>query len=92
MIRGSIVALVTPFDQDGHVDYRRLGELINWHIEWGTDAVLVLGTTGETPALSEEEQEEIVRASIEEAGGRYPRHSQQRLQQHGKDGGQECEI
>ena len=54
MIRGSIVALVTPFDQDGHVDYRRLGELINWHIEWGTDAVLVLGTTGETPALSEE--------------------------------------
>ena len=72
MIRGSIVALVTPFDQDGHVDYRRLGELINWHIEWGTDAVLVLGTTGETPALSEEEQEEIVRASIEEAGGRIP--------------------
>ena len=72
MIRGSIVALVTPFDQDGHVDYRRLGELINWHIEWGTDAVLVLGTTGETPALSEEEQEEIVRVSIEEAGGRIP--------------------
>ena len=72
MIRGSIVALVTPFDQDGHVDYRRLGELINLHIEWGTDAVLVLGTTGETPALSEEEQEEIVRASIEEAGGRIP--------------------
>ncbi|MFQ7102200.1 MAG: 4-hydroxy-tetrahydrodipicolinate synthase [Anaerovoracaceae bacterium] len=72
MIRGSIVALVTPFDQDGHVDYRRLGELINWHIKWGTDAVLVLGTTGETPALSEEEQEEIVRVSIEEAGGRIP--------------------
>lgn len=72
MIRGSIVALVTPFDEEGNVDYRRLRELINWHIHQGTDAILVLGTTGETPALSEEEQDEIVRTAIEESGGRIP--------------------
>lgn len=72
MIRGSIVALVTPFDQYGRVDYGRLRELINWHIKWGTDAILVLGTTGETPALSEDEQDAIVRTSVEEAAGRIP--------------------
>ena len=72
MIKGSIVALITPFDEADNVNYRKLRELINMHIEHGTDAVLVLGTTGETPALSEEEQDEIVRVSVEEAAGRIP--------------------
>lgn len=72
MIRGSIVALVTPFDEEGNVDYKRLRELINWHIHQGTDAILVLGTTGETPALSEQEQDEIVRTAVEESSGRIP--------------------
>ncbi len=72
MIRGSIVALITPFDEEGNVDYRRLRELINWHISQGTDAILVLGTTGETPTLSEEEQDEIVAVSIAESAGRIP--------------------
>lgn len=72
MIKGSIVALITPFDEAGNVNYEKLRELLNMHIEHGTDAVLVLGTTGETPALSEEEQDEIVRVSVEEAGGRIP--------------------
>lgn len=72
MIKGSIVALITPFDEAGNVNYRKLRELLNMHIEHGTDAVLILGTTGETPALSEEEQDEIVRVSVEEAGGRIP--------------------
>ncbi len=72
MIKGSIVALITPFDEAGNVNYRKLRELLNMHIERGTDAVLVLGTTGETPALSEEEQDEIVRVSVEEAAGRIP--------------------
>ena len=53
MIRGSIAALVTPFDEEGKVDHKRLRELIDWHIEQKTDAVLVLGTTGETPALTD---------------------------------------
>ena len=72
MIKGSIVALITPFDEEGGVDFIRLRELINWHIDQGTDAILVLGTTGETPALSEEEQEMIVKASVEESAGRIP--------------------
>ena len=72
MIRGSIVSLVTPFDEEGNVDYKRLRELINWHIHQGTDAILVLGTTGETPALSEQEQDEIVRTAVEESSGRIP--------------------
>lgn len=66
MIRGSIAALVTPFDEEGKVDHKRLRELIDWHIEQKTDAVLVLGTTGETPALTDEEQEEIVKTAVDE--------------------------
>ena len=72
MIKGSIVALVTPFDEAGSVDHSRLRELINWHIDEGTDAILVLGTTGETPALSEEEQDAIVRTAVAESRGRVP--------------------
>lgn len=72
MIKGSIVALVTPFDEEGNVDYGRLRELINWHIGQGTDAVLVLGTTGETPTLSEDEQDSIIMTAVEESRGRIP--------------------
>lgn len=72
MIRGSIVALVTPFDEEGKVDHKRLRELIDWHIDQKTDAVLVLGTTGETPALTDEEQEEIVKTAVDESAGRIP--------------------
>lgn len=72
MIKGSIVALITPFDEKGQVNYDRLRELIDFHIANETDGILVLGTTGETPALTEEEQEEIVRVSIEQSGGRVP--------------------
>ena len=72
MIKGSIVALITPFDEDGHVSYKRLEELIEWHIEQGSDGILVLGTTGETPTLTEEEQDEIVRISVKAGGGRIP--------------------
>lgn len=72
MIKGSIVALITPFDDTGNVNYRKLRELIDFHIENKTDGILVLGTTGETPALTEEEQEEIVRVSVEQSRGRVP--------------------
>ena len=50
MFRGSIVALITPFNEDGSVNYGRIRELIEWHIENETDAILVLGTTAESPA------------------------------------------
>lgn len=72
MIKGSIVALVTPFEEDGSVNYKKLRELIEWHIAEHTDAILVLGTTAETPTLTSEEEENIVRISIETAAGRVP--------------------
>ena len=72
MITGSLVALITPFHEDGSVNYDKLGELIEWHIQQQTDAILVLGTTAETPALTVTEEDEIARISIEAAGGRVP--------------------
>lgn len=72
MITGSMVALITPFHEDGSVNYGRLAELIEWHIEEQTDAILVLGTTAETPALTVTEEDEIARISIETAAGRVP--------------------
>lgn len=72
MITGSMVALITPFHEDGSVNYDKLGELIEWHIQQQTDAILVLGTTAETPALTVTEEDESARISIEAAGGRVP--------------------
>ena len=70
MIRGSMVALITPFNEDGSVNYKRLRELIDWHVDQQTDAILVLGTTAETPTLTVSEEDEIARISIEQAKGR----------------------
>lgn len=72
MITGSMVALVTPFTEDGSVNYKRVRELVEWHIQEGTDSILVLGTTGETPTLTTEEEDEMVRIAIEQAAGRVP--------------------
>lgn len=72
MIKGSMVALVTPFTEDGSVNFKRVREMVEWHIQEGTDAILVLGTTAETPTLTTEEEDEIVRIAIEQAAGRVP--------------------
>jgi len=72
MFRGSIVALITPFHEDGSVNYEKIRELIEWHIENETDAILVLGTTAESPALTAAEEDEIVRIAVEQAAGRVP--------------------
>jgi 4-hydroxy-tetrahydrodipicolinate synthase len=66
-ITGSIVALVTPFHEDGSVDYPTLRKLIDWHIAEGTDCIGVVGTTGESPTVSVEEHCEIIRVSVEQA-------------------------
>jgi len=71
-ITGSIVALATPFLEDGSVDYPTLRKLIDWHIAEGTDCIGVVGTTGESPTVSVEEHCEIIRVSVEQAGGRVP--------------------
>lgn len=72
MFRGSIVALITPFHEDGSVNYEKIRELIDWHIENKTDAILVLGTTAESPALTVTEEDEIVRIAVEQSAGRVP--------------------
>ncbi|WHZ11034.1 MAG: 4-hydroxy-tetrahydrodipicolinate synthase [Burkholderiaceae bacterium] len=66
-ITGSIVALVTPMQEDGSVDYPALRKLIDWHIQEGTDCISVVGTTGESPTVNVEEHCEIIRVSVEQA-------------------------
>lgn len=70
MLKGSIVALITPFTADNQVDYKKIRELIEFHIENETDGILVLGTTGESPTLSHEEQRQIVDTTIKAVDGR----------------------
>ncbi len=72
MIVGSIVALVTPMQADGSVDYAGLRRLIDWHIAEGTDCICVVGTTGESPTVDVAEHQEIIRTAVEQAAGRVP--------------------
>ncbi len=71
-IQGSIVALVTPMDEDGKVDYAALRALVDWHIAEGTDCIGVVGTTGESATVSVDEQCEIIRVAVQHAAGRVP--------------------
>ena len=66
---GLTVALVTPF-RDGQVDYDNLRELVDWHIEQGTDCLAPVGTTGESPTLTHEEHERVIATVVEHAAGR----------------------
>ncbi len=72
LITGSIVALITPMQPDGCVDYPALRKLIDWHIAEGTDCIGVVGTTGESPTVSVQEHCEIIRVAVEQAAGRKP--------------------
>lgn len=71
-IKGSIVALVTPFNADGSADLGRLRALVDWHIENQTDAILVLGTTGETASTTLDEDIVTAQTVIDQAAGRVP--------------------
>lgn len=71
-ITGSIVALVTPMHDDGGIDERALRDLIDWHIAEGTDCIGVVGTTGESPTVSMEENREVIRIAVAHARGRVP--------------------
>lgn len=71
-IVGSIVALVTPMQEDGSVDYDGLRSLIDWHIAEGTDCIGVVGTTGESPTVSVDEHCDIIRVAVQHAKGRVP--------------------
>lgn len=69
---GSYVALVTPFREDGSIHFEKLRELVQWHIEQGTDGILALGTTGESSTMSHEEDDAVARCVIETVNGRIP--------------------
>ena len=72
MIKGSIVALVTPMFPDGAVDWDSLAALVEWHIAEGTDAIVAVGTTGESATLDVEEHIEVIRRSVKLAKKRIP--------------------
>jgi 4-hydroxy-tetrahydrodipicolinate synthase len=72
MIQGSIVAIVTPMHADGSLDLPGLRKLIDWHIAEGTDAICIVGTTGESPTVSVDEHCELIRVAVEHAAKRIP--------------------
>lgn len=69
---GSIIALITPMLENGEVDHKCLKQLVEWHIEQGTDGLVILGTTAETATLSEKEQLEVLQSVIAQNAGRLP--------------------
>ncbi|WP_418222923.1 4-hydroxy-tetrahydrodipicolinate synthase [Clostridium isatidis] len=71
LFRGSGVAIVTPF-KNNKVNFEKLEELINWHIENSTDAIIVCGTTGESATMSKDEKKEVLRFAVEKAAGKIP--------------------
>lgn len=72
MIQGNMVALVTPMHGDGAVDYVALRRLVDWHVEQGTDAIVSVGTTGESATLDEKEHCEVIARTLEYVAGRIP--------------------
>jgi 4-hydroxy-tetrahydrodipicolinate synthase len=72
MIKGSIVAIVTPMHADGSLDLPTLRKLIDWHIAEGTDGIVIVGTTGESATVSVEEHCELIKLAVEHAKGRLP--------------------
>lgn len=71
VFKGSGVAIVTPFNNEG-VNFEKLGELIEWHIKEGTDAIIVCGTTGEASTMTQKEQQETIKFTVEKVAGRIP--------------------
>lgn len=72
MIQGSIVAIVTPMHEDGSLDAAALKKLMDWHIAEGTDAIVIVGTTGESPTVSVEEHCELIKMAVDHVAGRIP--------------------
>lgn len=72
MIKGSIVAIVTPMHGDGSLDFPGLRKLIDWHIAEGTDAIVIVGTTGESATVSVDEHCELIKCAVDHTKGRIP--------------------
>jgi 4-hydroxy-tetrahydrodipicolinate synthase len=71
VFKGSMVALVTPF-KDGKVDFNTLDQLVDFHIDAGTDCLVPCGTTGESPTLDHDEHDQVIAAVVKRANGRIP--------------------
>ena len=72
MIQGSIPALVTPMEEDGSLDFASLRQLVEYHIEQGSNAIVAVGTTGESATLDMAEHCEVIRVVVEQVRGRIP--------------------
>ena len=72
MLKGSLVALITPMNQDGSINYEQLHDLIDWHIENGTDGIVAVGTTGESATLPVEEHLAVIEATVKQVNKRVP--------------------
>lgn len=72
MFRGSIVALITPMQEDGRIDEDSMRRLVDFHVEGGTSAIVAVGTTGESATLDHEEHCAVIRQLVELAAGRIP--------------------
>jgi len=72
MIQGSLVAIVTPMLEDGRLDIARFKSLIDWHVTEGTDGIVVVGTSGESPTVDFDEHKELIHVAVAHARGRVP--------------------
>jgi 4-hydroxy-tetrahydrodipicolinate synthase len=72
MITGSLVAIVTPMHDDGRLDFGGFKKLIDWHAAEGTDGIVVVGTTGESPTVDFDEHKELIRVAVQHSRGRIP--------------------
>ncbi|MDE6882174.1 MAG: 4-hydroxy-tetrahydrodipicolinate synthase [Lachnospiraceae bacterium] len=72
IFKGAGVAIVTPFHEDGSINYEKFEQLVNEQIEGGTDAIIVCGTTGEASTLTHEEHLDLIRFCVEKVNGRVP--------------------
>lgn len=72
MFEGSIVAMITPFDQNNKIDEQGIEELVEFHVKNGTDGIVPCGTTGESPTLSHEEHKKVIEVTVKAVAGRVP--------------------
>ena len=72
MLRGNLVALITPMDRHGNVDYPSLAHLVEYHVASGTHGLVVMGTTGESATFDHQEQLQVVEKCLHYAAGRLP--------------------
>ena len=71
IFKGSGVAIVTPFRNEG-IDFKKLEELLEWHVNEGTDAIIICGTTGEATTMTEEEKKETIKFTVNVINKRIP--------------------